>query len=124
MESGGQENQVRATTLLEEGLAISAELGMKPLMSRIAELQGTIGAVPAGSQEYPNGLTGREVDVLRLIIVGKTNRHISEELFISVKTVNNHVTNILNKTNSANRAEAATYAAIHGITAGPATDSP
>jgi DNA-binding NarL/FixJ family response regulator len=36
-------------------------------------------------------------------------------LFISVKTVGNHVSNILNKTGSANRAEAASYATRHGL---------
>ncbi|MCH8800464.1 MAG: AAA family ATPase [Chloroflexi bacterium] len=123
VETGGKENQERATALLEEGLAISTELGMKPLMSRITGLQEQAGSEPADSPNYPNGLTGREVGVLRLISGGKTNREIADELFISVKTVNNHVTNILTKTNSANRAEAATYAAAHGITATPGTDS-
>ena len=59
---------------------------------------------------FPDGLTRREVEVLRLVCGGKTDREVREELFISVKTVGNHVSNILNKTNTANRTEAATYA--------------
>ena len=55
--------------------------------------------------------------MLRLISSGKTDREIAEELFISVKTVGNHVSNILNKTRAVNRTEAATYAAFHGIVA-------
>ena len=53
--------------------------------------------------------------MIRLICGGKTDREIGEELFISVKTVGNHVSNILNKTNAANRTEAATFANQHGL---------
>ena len=53
---------------------------------------------------------------------GKTDRQIGEELFISVKTVGNHVSNILNKTNTANRTEAATFAALHGLVADDSPD--
>jgi DNA-binding NarL/FixJ family response regulator len=55
---------------------------------------------------------------LRLIAVGKSNLEIAQELFISPNTVAHHVTNILNKTSSANRTEAATYAAQHGLIQG------
>ena len=47
--------------------------------------------------------------MLQLISSGKTDREISVELFISVKTVGNHVSTILNKTSAANRTEAGTY---------------
>ena len=63
------------------------------------------------------GLTPRELQVLRLIAVGKSNRELAEELFISLSTVAHHVTNILNKTGAANRTEAAAYAAHHGLVA-------
>jgi NarL family two-component system response regulator LiaR len=53
--------------------------------------------------------------VLRLVAAGKSNREIAEELIISVRTVANHVANIMNKTNTANRTEAATYAAQHQL---------
>ena len=55
------------------------------------------------------------MEVLRLIAVGKTDREIAEELFISFRTVGNHVRNILNKTNTINRTEAATLAATQGL---------
>jgi DNA-binding CsgD family transcriptional regulator len=64
---------------------------------------------------YPDGLTAREIDVLRLIAQGNRNAQIGEALFISAKTVAQHVTGILAKTGSSNRAEAATYAAWHGL---------
>ncbi len=53
--------------------------------------------------------------MLQLIAIGKTNREIAEDLVISVKTVGNHVTNLLNKTSVANRTEAANYASRHGL---------
>jgi class 3 adenylate cyclase len=59
---------------------------------------------------HPDGLTSREVEVLRLIAAGRSNQHIAEELVISLNTVARHVANILDKTNSSNRTEAAAYA--------------
>ena len=65
--------------------------------------------------DVPGGLTSREVEVLRLIVKGKSNPQIADELFISAKTVGNHVSNILNKTDSSSRSEAAAYAVRQGI---------
>ena len=70
---------------------------------------------PGSAPAYRDGLSQREVEVLRLVAVGKTNQDIADELVISLRTVANHVTNILNKTSSANRTEAATYASRHGL---------
>jgi len=57
------------------------------------------------------------VEVIRLVALGKTDREIAEELFISFRTVGNHVRSILNKTGAANRTEAASYANQHGLVA-------
>jgi DNA-binding NarL/FixJ family response regulator len=71
------------------------------------------GAVPGQSapalEECPD-LTERELDVLRLIATGATNREIAEELFISEGTVKNHVSNILNCLGLRDRTQAAIYA--------------
>ena len=64
---------------------------------------------------YPDGLTNREVEVLRLIAAGSSNQDIADELVISLNTVARHVSNILAKTDAANRAEAAVYASRHGL---------
>jgi DNA-binding NarL/FixJ family response regulator len=56
------------------------------------------------------GLTPREVDVLRLIAAGRSNRKIADELFISVKTASVHVSNILAKLGVTGRGEAAAVA--------------
>ena len=105
----------KAGSLLDEGLSNATELGMTPLMARTVALQEKWIAAPARRPANPGGLSQREINVLLLISGGKTDREIGEELFISVKTVGNHVGNILNKTGAANRAEAASYAALQGI---------
>ena len=60
-------------------------------------------------------LTERELDVLRLLAVGKSNAEIAEALVLSDKTVRNHISSILSKLNMSNRVEAATYATKHDI---------
>ncbi len=108
-------NLEKAMALLDESLAISTELGMRPLAERVAALQERNASQPAKAPAYPDGLTLREVEVLQLIAAGKTDREIAEELFISARTVGYHVGNILNKTTTANRTEAATYAGRIGL---------
>ena len=63
----------------------------------------------------PTDLTERELDVLRLIAKGATNREIAAELFISEGTVKNHISNILGRLNLRDRTQAAIYARDHGL---------
>ncbi len=70
----------------------------------------------ASSESQPDGLSDREVEVLRLLAQGKSNPEIAKELFITRNTVQNHVSSILIKTNLNNRAQAAIYAERHNIT--------
>jgi DNA-binding NarL/FixJ family response regulator len=60
-------------------------------------------------------LTGRELEVLRLVAAGMSNHAIAEALVISEKTVKSHITNILNKLHLADRTQAAVYAWQEGI---------
>lgn len=60
-------------------------------------------------------LSRRELEVLYLISQGKSNREIAEALFVSEKTVRNHVTSLLNKLGLSNRVELAIYAVRHHI---------
>ena len=101
----------RVITLLDESLAISTELGMRLLMDRITARQENLGSRPAAPATYPDGLTPREVEVLRLIALGKSNREIAEELVVSLNTVFRHVSHIFSKAGATNRVEAAAYAA-------------
>ena len=111
----GPGDRERATALLEDALSIATELGMKPLMERVAVRQEDLEAPPHVPATYPDGLTQREVEVLRLLALGRNNREVAEELVISLRTVAHHVTSILTKTGSANRTEAAAYAARQGL---------
>ena len=64
-----------------------------------------------GTDRAPHeSLSDREFEVMRLIAAGKTNQEIATRLFISLNTVASHVRHIFEKTDSANRAEAACYA--------------
>jgi DNA-binding NarL/FixJ family response regulator len=63
----------------------------------------------------PENLTDREVDVLRLLATGKENAAIAQELFLSPKTVKNHVSSILDKLDIDNRIQAAVLAVRQGI---------
>jgi DNA-binding NarL/FixJ family response regulator len=88
-------------------------------LSRRARLSLPSG--PAGGQARGTfGLTTRELEVLRLIAAGHSNRDIAAELFISAKTASVHVSNILAKLNAASRTEAAAIAHRAGLAAGGA----
>jgi DNA-binding NarL/FixJ family response regulator len=60
-------------------------------------------------------LTGREVEVLRLVASGMTNRRIAAALNISEKTVARHMSNIFTKLDLASRTAATAYAYDHGL---------
>lgn len=65
--------------------------------------------------KYPDDLTEREVEVLRLVAHGESNRSIARKLFISEKTVKNHLTNIFQKIGVSDRTQAALYAIKHKL---------
>ena len=60
-------------------------------------------------------LSDRELEVLKLIAIGKDNAEIARDLFISPKTVKNHISNILMKLQIENRIQAAVYAVRSGL---------
>ncbi len=62
-----------------------------------------------------SGLTPQEMHVLQLVVEGKTNKEISESLFLGEGTVRNYVSSILSKLNVVNRTEAAAYAVLHNL---------
>ena len=115
LQRGGERDRAKALTMLEESLAISTELGMLPLMERVAGRLDEAQSQPGRAEAYPNSLTQREVEVLGLVAAGRSNADIAEELVISPNTVVRHVSNIYDKIGAANRVEAASYAAQHGL---------
>jgi DNA-binding NarL/FixJ family response regulator len=64
---------------------------------------------------YPDGLTTREVEVLRLLAQGLTDTQIAEQLVISSRTVNNHLTSIYSKIQVSSRSAATRYAIEHQL---------
>jgi DNA-binding CsgD family transcriptional regulator/tetratricopeptide (TPR) repeat protein len=102
---------------------LADELGAHPLAEQIAILarrarirltgddasEGQVSGDP-GTGGGPLGLTERELEVLRLVAAGRSNREIAAELFISPKTASVHVSNILGKLGVASRGEAAARA--------------
>jgi ATP/maltotriose-dependent transcriptional regulator MalT len=70
-------------------------------------------------QRTAAGLTSRELQILRLVATGRTNRSIAEKLSLSEKTVARHVSNIFNKLNVPSRAAATAYAFEHHLTGRP-----
>jgi two-component system, NarL family, response regulator LiaR len=63
----------------------------------------------------PDPLTARELEILRLVAQGKSNKEIAGDLVIAEETVHTHVSNILNKLHLASRTQAALYALKEGI---------
>ncbi len=94
---------------LDAARAVFERLGAAPDLARIDAL--TKGA-PSG---HRHGLTPRELQVLRLVAAGKTNKAIAAELFLSGKTVDRHVSNIFNKLDVPSRAAATAYAYQHKL---------
>ncbi len=107
--------RAKAISLLEEALSISRELGMVPLAERVAARMEEMELTRRKAPAYPDGLTQREVEVLRLVATGMSNPEIAQELFISSNTVKRHLTNIFSKTSATGRAEAAVYASQHDL---------
>ena len=107
--------QAKAWGLLNEAATIASELTMRPLIQRVTELREKAKILKSPAPAYPDGLTRREVEVLRLLVTGKTDRDIAEDLIIGIRTVETHVSNILNKTGAVNRTEAASYANRQGL---------
>lgn len=86
-----------------------AALGAAPDMAAIDVRAPGSKAAPSGAAR-PHGLSPRELEVLRLVATGKTNKAIARELHLSEKTVDRHVSNIFTKVSVTSRAAATAYA--------------
>jgi DNA-binding CsgD family transcriptional regulator len=102
-------DQEAAALELEAARAAFAQLGAAPDVARVDSLAGT--RPPGGS----GGLTARELQVLRLVAAGRTNRAIAGELVLSERTVERHVSNIFTKLRVSSRAGATAHAYEHDL---------
>ena len=98
---------------LEAAASIFRRLHAAPDLGRVERLLRVPAAAPA------HGLSGREMQILRLIAAGKTNRAIAAELRISEKTVARHVSNIFVKLDLSSRSAATAYAYRHNLVLPP-----
>ncbi len=106
----GRRDSDRGEQLLAEAALLAETVGMPTLLERVRAL------TPASSPPPPpDGLSARELEVLRLVARGHSNREIGAALFISEHTAANHVRSILRKTACANRTEATAYAYRRGL---------
>ncbi|MFD9944415.1 AAA family ATPase [Nonomuraea sp. NPDC059023] len=105
-QSGDREG---AATRLRVAQPLAEALRASPLLEEIEMLSRRVGgaSAPSATSEL---LTPRELEVLRLVALGRSNRDIAAELFISAKTVSVHVSNILAKLGVSSRGEAAAAA--------------
>ena len=119
----------RALELLESGepaptveaLGVFDGLGARPAAARARRRLRELGVtqVPRGpaasTRANPAGLTGRQVEILRLLAAGLTNAEIAARLVVSVRTVDHHVSAVLQKLGVATRREAAAAVATLGL---------
>ena len=91
------------------------DMKMQPFLERALALQEGLEAKPVETPAYPDGLTQREVEVLRLVASGKSNAEIAAELVLSIRTVERHISNIYGKTRSGGRADATAFAFTRGL---------
>ncbi len=117
-------DRATAQALIDEARALCEPLGAAPalatadiMLAQLATMAAT--AACAGGRHrrspHPAGLSAREVEVLRLVVAGHTNQEIADALRLSPKTVTHHITHILTKTDTANRAAATAFALRHGL---------
>jgi two-component system response regulator NreC len=78
-------------------------------------LGARLAATPEQAAGPPDDLSGRELEVLRLIALGNTNAEIGEQLFLSVRTVETHRAHVQQKLGRSTRAELVRYALDHGL---------
>ncbi len=96
---------------VERGEAAISPIMTTRLMNKIADTKPHL-TIPSSQAK---NLTGRELEILRELDTGASNREIATRLVISERTVKNHVSNILSKLNLKNRREAARYARHQGL---------
>jgi DNA-binding NarL/FixJ family response regulator len=100
---------------LDAARKVFVQLGAAPDVRAADALATPATTTTAASAIDTHGLSARELEVLRLVASGKTNKAIAGELFLSEKTVDRHVSNIFVKLNVSSRASATAWAYRHNL---------
>jgi DNA-binding CsgD family transcriptional regulator/tetratricopeptide (TPR) repeat protein len=109
-------DRARGQRLLTRALATARTCGMHLLTQQVETLLREVGPQPVAPLEpTPAGLTDREVDVLRLVASGRSNKEIAAELVVSVHTIERHLANIYRKIDARTRVDATGFALRHGL---------
>jgi len=114
----GAGDREQATAAARAAYETATRLGAAPLQSALEALarRGRLDlGVGLPAQRTLAGLTPRELEVLRLLVEGRSNRQIAQQLFISAKTASVHVTNLTGKLGVHSRLEAAAMARRLGL---------
>jgi DNA-binding CsgD family transcriptional regulator len=109
-----QRDTQETARFLDDVRAICAPLGAAPTLARADALAERLAATLQTGVNAA-GLTQRELEVLRLIVAGRSNQEIAESLDISRDTARTHVANIFRKIDVGSRAEAVDYAHRRGL---------
>jgi DNA-binding NarL/FixJ family response regulator len=104
-----------ARRLLRDLRPICDRLGARPAIDRAEILAARIADAPTDASSYPAGLSAREVGVLRLVAQGLTNSQVAEQLYLSPRTVEQHLRSIYNKLGVSTRAAATRFAVSRGL---------
>jgi two-component system response regulator NreC len=96
-------------------LVEAVRAAMRGLRYLNPQLGGLIAATPDNPIGPPDGLSDRELEVLKLVVRGHTNTEISEQLYLSVRTIESHRARIQEKSGQTTRAELVAYAREQGL---------
>ncbi|HGG9176035.1 TPA: response regulator [Listeria monocytogenes] len=115
LEAGASSYMLKTSTASEIADAIRATYGRDSVLEPevTGKMMQRLTAKP--EKNLHDDLTNRENEILLLIAEGKSNQEIADELFITLKTVKTHVSNILSKLDVQDRTQAAIYAFKHDL---------
>ncbi|MFD2418846.1 helix-turn-helix transcriptional regulator [Amycolatopsis pigmentata] len=117
---GAVKELLRAHEVAERLRALPLRSALRDLAQRARiELPGVADPAPARQEVVADPLTGRERAVLEQVALGRTNREVGQELFISEKTVSVHLSRVMAKLGAARRAEAVAIAYDRGLLTRP-----
>jgi DNA-binding CsgD family transcriptional regulator len=112
---GSRGETAEALALAREASDVFCALGARPALAQVEGLIARLD-VATGPEPLPARLTQRELEVLRLVAQGLTDAAVADQLYISPRTVSQHLQSIYGKLHVSSRAAATRFAVEHGLT--------